>query len=217
MYSWTNQIGQQIQFFHWPVKLSSSPFFSEVTHFRVLGVLYWVKQNTGIHWETNAECKIVIKHAWVHSTQHTKAVRTCLFFVWSYVCCSFFLAHVKWQVTRSLMNSNYLTFINFHSWTDKHLPPLLGTSKCIRRRSTILKRNLKVNSCSLNSVHWYTREKLTSQSTRFCSYKSMLGYKVKQCKKKNQTSLSRWSEWLQSRISKAYKTNLKWACMKLIK
>lgn len=45
------------------------------------------------------------------------------------------------------MDAYYLTFVNIHSGTKKHLPPFLWARKSIRSSRSILKGNLKI-------IHW---------------------------------------------------------------
>lgn len=70
---------------------------------------------------------------------------TCLFLVGAYVCCCLLLAHIKGQITRSLMYANYLALVHFHTRADKHLTSFLWTRKCIRSSSSILKSDLQIS------------------------------------------------------------------------
>jgi len=98
---------------------------------------------------------------------------TCLLLVGAYICCSLFLAHIKGQVPRPLMNADYLTFVNLWPRTNKHLPPLLWTKKGIRSSCSTLKGNLKIN------FMWFSFVLLTSNFLKFMG-SPLHHYKYKQ-------------------------------------
>lgn len=81
----------------------------------------------------------------IHEDDAIKLFRTWNFLIGAYICCCLLLAHVKRQITRSLMYANYFALIDFHTRANKHLTSFLCTRKCIRSSSSILKSNLHIS------------------------------------------------------------------------